>query len=223
MARFTRIQVALKLEEAGFLPLFYHHDLEVLKKIVAACYNGGIRILEFTNRGEFAPEIFSELNKYAISTFPDLILGAGTIMDAGTASMYIQAGANFILSPVLHEDVAKICNRRKILWIPGCATASEISSAEELGAEIVKIFPASLLGGPKFIAAIKGPSPWTSMIVTGGITDDEATLKEYFDAGVHSLGMSLIVAAEDVESSNFKNIEDRCRKVSEKISKVKNR
>ncbi|MDQ3534904.1 MAG: bifunctional 4-hydroxy-2-oxoglutarate aldolase/2-dehydro-3-deoxy-phosphogluconate aldolase [Bacteroidota bacterium] len=221
MARFSRIQVALKLEEAGLLPLFNHHDIEVLKNIVKASYQGGIRIMEFTNRGDFTHELFSELNKYVIKEFPDLILGVGTVIDAGTASLYIQVGANFILSPALHEEVGKVCNRRKVLWVPGCASASEISKAEELGAEIIKIFPATLLGGPKFVAAIKGPCPWTSMIATGGVTTDEDNLKEWFNAGVHSVGMSQIISSEDVENGQFQNIENKCREVLNTIRSIR--
>jgi 2-dehydro-3-deoxyphosphogluconate aldolase/(4S)-4-hydroxy-2-oxoglutarate aldolase len=221
MARFSRIQVALKLEEAGLLPLFNHHDIEVLKNIVKASYQGGIRIMEFTNRGDFTHELFSELNKYVIKEFPDLILGVGTVIDAGTASLYIQVGANFILSPALHEEVGKVCNRRKVLWVPGCASASEISKAEELGAEIIKIFPATLLGGPKFVAAIKSPCPWTSMIATGGVTTDEDNLKEWFNAGVHSVGMSQIISSEDVENGQFQNIENKCREVLNTIRSIR--
>lgn len=223
MARFSRIQVAVKLEEAGLLPLFNHHDLEVMKNIVQACYKGGVRIMEYTNRGDFSHELFSELNKYVIKNFPDMILGAGTVIDTGTASLYIQAGANFILSPSLDVEVGKVCNKRKILWVPGCGTASEISKAEEYGAEIVKIFPAALLGGPKFVAAIKGPSPWTSMIATGGVTSDEESLKSWFKAGVHSVGMSQIIDAEDVKNGNFQNIESKSREVLETIKRIKNK
>jgi 2-dehydro-3-deoxyphosphogluconate aldolase / (4S)-4-hydroxy-2-oxoglutarate aldolase len=157
MARFTRIQVALKMAETGMIPVFYHKDIEICKKVVKACYEGGVRVFEFTNRGDFAHEVFTELNKYAAKELPEMILGVGSIVEAGTTSLYIQLGANFIVSPVLNEDMAKVCNRRKISWSPGCGSVSEISKAEELGAEIVKIFPGSQVGGPKFVEAVKGP------------------------------------------------------------------
>jgi len=155
MARFTRIDVILKMREAGIVPIFYHKDPEICRSVIKACSDSGIKVFEFTNRGDYAHELFGELNKWAEKEVPGLVLGAGSIVDAGTASLYIQLGANFIVSPVLNTDMAKVCNRRKLLWIPGCGTISEISYAEELGAEIVKIFPGSSVGGPDFVRAIK--------------------------------------------------------------------
>ena len=162
MARFTRIEVVLKMKETGIVPVFYHKDLEVGKKVLRACYDGGVRVFEFTNRGDYAHEIFAELNKYAASEMPELILGVGSIVDAGTTSLYLQLGANFIVSPILNPEMAKVCNRRKVAWSPGCGSVTEISQAEELGAEVVKIFPGSQVGGPSFVKGVKGPFPWTS-------------------------------------------------------------
>jgi 2-dehydro-3-deoxyphosphogluconate aldolase/(4S)-4-hydroxy-2-oxoglutarate aldolase len=162
MARFTRIQVALKMAESGMIPVFFHKDVEVCKQVITACYKGGIRLFEFTNRGEYAHVIFEQINKFAAAEYPDMIVGTGSVIDAPTAVLYVQLGSNFIVSPILNEEMADVLNRRKILWSPGCGSASEISRAESLGAEIVKIFPGSQVGGPKFIAAVKGPMPWTS-------------------------------------------------------------
>lgn len=222
MSKFSRLEVSLKIQETGLIPLFNHHDLEVCINITKACYDGGIRLMEFTNRGDFAHDVFSSLNTYVKEELPDMILGAGTIMDVGSAALYIQAGASFILSPVLHEDVAKVCNRRKVLWVPGCGSVTEISKAEELGAEFVKIFPASLLGGPKFVSAVKGPCPWTSMIATGGVQPDEENLKAWFNAGVKAVGMSQMISAEDVSNENYQNIENKSREILEIIKKIRN-
>ena len=169
MARFKRMQVALKMEEQGMIPVLYHPEVPVIKDVMRACYNGGSHLFEFTNRGDFAHEVFAELNRWAASELPEMILGVGSVVDAGTASLYIQLGAAFVVSPVLKEDMAVTCNRRKILWIPGCGTLTEISRAEELGAEVVKIFPGAAVGGPDFVKAVLGPSPWTSIMPTGAV------------------------------------------------------
>ena len=158
MARFNRIDVALRMLESGIVPLFYHKDVNTCKEVIKACHDGGLKIFEFTNRGDYAHEIFSELNKWAEKEVPGVIMGVGSVVDAPTASLYIQLGANFIVSPLLNPDMAKVCNRRKVLWSPGCGTVSEIGYAEELGAEIVKIFPGSTVGGPEFIKSVKGPA-----------------------------------------------------------------
>jgi 2-dehydro-3-deoxyphosphogluconate aldolase/(4S)-4-hydroxy-2-oxoglutarate aldolase len=207
MARFTRIQVALKMAETGMVPVFYHKDLEVCKNVLKACYDGGVRVFEFTNRGDYAHEIFSELNKYAAKELPEMILGIGSVVDAGTASLYIQLGTNFVVSPVLKEEMAIVCNRRKILWSPGCGSLTEISRAEELGAEIVKIFPAEQVGGPKFVANIKGPCPWTSIMPTGGVEPTEENLSAWFKAGVTCVGMgSQLVTKEILETKDYKKL-----------------
>ncbi len=140
MSGFKRINVAIAMEETGLVPLFYHSDPRVCKEVIAACYAGGARVFEFTNRSDFAHEVFAEIRKWAIKELPDMMIGAGSIPDAPTAAIFMQTGADFIVSPSLNPEVARICNRRKVLWIPGCGTVTEISQAEELGAEIVKIF-----------------------------------------------------------------------------------
>jgi len=204
MAKFTRIQVALKMQETGMIPVFYHTDVNVCKNVLKACYDGGVRVFEFTNRGDFAHEVFAELNKFAIKELPGLILGVGSVVDAGTASLYIQLGANFIVSPVLNEDMAKVCNRRKIFWSPGCGSLTEINYAEELGAEVVKIFPAEQVGGPKFVENIKGPCPWTNIMPTGGVEPTEENLSKWFKAGVFCVGMgSQLITKAIIENSNY--------------------
>jgi len=209
MARFTRIQVALKMAEAGMIPVFFHKDVEICKKVLESCFKGGIRLFEYTNRGDYAHVVFEQLNKFAEKEFPEMILGTGSVVDAPTAVLYIQLGSNFIVSPILNEDMADVCNRRKVLWSPGCGSASEISRAEALGAEIVKIFPGSQVGGPKFIAAVKGPMPWTQIMPTGGVEPTEANLTEWFKDGAVCCGMgSQLIKSDLIKAGNFKQIEE---------------
>jgi 2-dehydro-3-deoxyphosphogluconate aldolase / (4S)-4-hydroxy-2-oxoglutarate aldolase len=222
MARFSRITVTQKMGETGVVPVFYHKDLEVCKKVVKACYEGGIRVFEFTNRGDFAHEIFSDLNKFAIAETPEMILGVGSVIDASTATLYIQLGANFIVSPITKEEMAKVCNRRKIAWSPGCGSLTEISKAEELGAEVVKIFPGAQVGGPKFVAAVKGPCPWTSIMPTGGVSPDEDNLKQWFEAGVHCVGMgSKLVSKELIAANDYAKISETCKNALAIVKKYK--
>lgn len=222
MARFTRIQVALKMAETGMVPVFYHKDVEVCKNVVKACYEGGVRVFEFTNRGDYAHEVFTVLNKFVAKECPELMLGVGSINDAGTTSLYIQLGADFIVSPVLKEEMAIVCNRRKILWSPGCGSLTEISRAEELGAEVVKIFPAMQVGGPKFVANIKGPCPWTSIMPTGGVEPTRENLSEWFNAGVTCVGMgSQLFPKTDIESGNWAAVTKKVAEAMAIIQSVK--
>lgn len=188
MAIFSRIQVAETMKQTGLVPLFYNSDIEISKKVVEACYRGGARLLEFTARGDFAHEVFGELNKFVSANLPGMIMGVGSVTDAASASRYMALGANFIVTPVLREDIALICNRRKVLWSPGCGSLTEIARAEELGCEIVKLFPGGIYG-PDFVKAIKGPQPWTSIMPTGGVSPTKESLESWFKAGVTCVGM----------------------------------
>ena len=210
MARFTRIEVILKMRESGIIPVFYHKYPDVCRNVIKACAEGGINVFEFTNSGDYAHELFSDLNKWVEKEIPGLIMGAGSIVDAGTASLYIQLGANFIVSPVLNPEMAKVCNRRKILWSPGCGSLSEISYAEELGAEIVKIFPGSSVGGPEFVKSVKGPCPWTSIMPTGGVEPTVGNLGDWFEAGVTCVGIgSNLITKELVQKRDWENLTKR--------------
>lgn len=213
MAQFTRIEVALKMKDTGLVPLFYHHDVEVSKQVLKACYDGGARLLEFTSRGDFAFEMFGALSKYAIAELPGMILGVGSVTDAAAASLYMQLGANFIVTPVLREDIAIVCNRRKVLWSPGCGTLTEIAKAEELGCEIVKLFPGDIYG-PEFIKGIKGPQPWTSIMPTGGVSPTAENLKKWFDAGVTCVGIGSQLIKADADGNfdltKIKNLTREC-------------
>lgn len=209
MARFTRIHVALQMKESGIIPVFYNPDKEVCLSVIRACYEGGLRLFEFTNRGDFAHEVFSEINKQVIKEMPDMIMGTGSVVDAGTASLYILLGSNFIVSPVVKEEMALVCNRRKILWSPGCGSVTEISRAEELGAEVVKIFPAPSVGGVDFVKTVRGPQPWTNIMPTGGVDPTEESLKKWFDAGVYCVGMGAnLITQEILNNKDWKLLRD---------------
>ncbi len=208
-----RLDVALKMREIGIIPLYYNPDIEICKEVISACYKGGMTIFEFTNRGDFAHEIFAELVKWAKTEMPDLVLGVGTVVDAGTCSLYIQLGAKFIVSPLLNEEMAKVCNRRKILWLPGCATASEISKAEELGAEVVKLFPGPTVGGAKFVKAYMGPCPWSNIMPSGGVSPTEENLAEWFGAGAFCVGMgSQLITKDIIKNKDYTQLEEMSRK-----------
>jgi len=197
MAKYTRIEVTQMMKNNGMVPVFFHQDIEVCKKVLKACYDGGSRVFEFTNRGDRAHIVFQELITWAEKETPGMILGVGSVVDAGTTSLYIQLGANFVVSPVLNPDMAKVCNRRKIAWSPGCGSLTEISHAEELGAEVIKIFPGSQVGGPGFVKAVLGPCPWTSIMPTGGVSPDRENLTAWFNAGVHCVGMGSKLMVKD--------------------------
>ncbi len=206
MAQFTRIEVAQKMKETGLVPLFYNHDVELCKNIVKACYDGGARLFEFTARGDFAHEVFRELMKFSIKEMPEMILGVGSVTDAATASLYLQMGANFIVTPVFREDIAIVCNRRKVLWSPGCGSLTEIAKAEELGCEIVKLFPGDVYG-PQFVKGVLAPQPWTSIMPTGGVSPTEESLKQWFDAGVVCVGMgSKLISEKLIAEKNFSEL-----------------
>ena len=200
MAQYTRLEVAAVMKETGFVPLFYHPDLETSKKVVEDCYKGGARLLEFTARGDFAHEVFGELVKYVSKELPGMVMGVGSVTDAAAASRFMSLGANFIVTPVLREDIAIVCNRRKVLWSPGCGTLTEIARAEELGCEIVKLFPGDIYG-PQFVKGIKGPQPWTSIMPTGGVSPTKENLKAWFDAGVTCVGMGSKLIRKDAQGN----------------------
>ena len=196
------------MNETGLVPLFYHPDIALGKEVLKACYKGGARLIEFTARGDFAHEVFAELNKFVIQELPGLAMGVGSITDAAAASLYMQMGANFIVTPSLREDIAIACNRRKVLWSPGCGSLAEINKAEEMGCEIIKLFPGANFG-PDFIKAIKGPQPWTSVMPTGGVTLEASNLKAWFQAGATCVGMgSHLISKTVLEQKDYKGLEE---------------
>lgn len=207
MSRFSRIEACQAMASTGMVPVFYNNDLGTSKQVVKACYQGGVRAFEFTNRGDFAHEIFAELVKWAAQECPEMILGIGSIVDAGTASLYLQLGANFVVGPLLNPDIFKVCNRRQVAYIPGCGSVSEIGYAQELGAEVVKVFPAGNVGGPSFVKNVKAPMPWSSIMVTGGVEPTEDNLTKWIEAGVTCVGMgSNLFPKEVIAAKNWAEI-----------------
>jgi 2-dehydro-3-deoxyphosphogluconate aldolase/(4S)-4-hydroxy-2-oxoglutarate aldolase len=198
----------------GVVPVFYNPDVEVAKQIVNACAAGGARVIEFTNRGDFAYHVFIELAQHFALTNPDVILGVGSVVDAATAALYINNGANFVVGPMLVPEIARTCNRRKIPYSPGCGSLTEISQAEELGVEIVKVFPGSSVGGPGFVKAVMGPCPWTRLMPTGGVSATEENIRAWFEAGVACVGMgSKLITKEAVKAGDFASITDNVQRV----------
>lgn len=206
MARFLRLEVLNAIVETGLVPVFYHPDVDVVLEVAAACARGGARLFEFTNRGDFAPQVFAEAAQRLAKSHPELIMGVGSIVDAPTAAMYIASSANFVVGPNLNPEVARLCNRRKIAYSPGCGTASEIAAAEELGVEIVKIYPGETVGGPQFVKSLLAPCPWTRLMPTGGVEPTAESINAWFKAGVAAVGIGSnlitkdLVAAKDYET-----------------------
>jgi 2-dehydro-3-deoxyphosphogluconate aldolase/(4S)-4-hydroxy-2-oxoglutarate aldolase len=222
MARFSRLNVYAQILEDGMVPLFYHANPKTALHITGALHSGGCRVMEFTNRGDFAVDVFSELVQTAAANHPDMIIGVGTVSDAPTAALYLAHGANFIVSPTFNADVARLCNSRKIAYMPGCATLTEIATAEEHGAEIVKLFPGKTAGGPDFVKAVRGPRPWTSMMPTGGVTPEPDNLRDWFDAGVVCVGMgSKLVRKDWVQNEDYASIAQRAQQALETIRQIR--
>ncbi|MDD3108841.1 MAG: bifunctional 4-hydroxy-2-oxoglutarate aldolase/2-dehydro-3-deoxy-phosphogluconate aldolase, partial [Alistipes sp.] len=196
----------------GIVPVFYHHTPDTAKAVLRACYAGGIRAFEFTNRGEFAHEVFAELSKFAASECPEMILGAGSVVDAPTAALYIQLGANFIVGPLFNPDVAKVCNRRLIPYTPGCGSVTEIGMAQEAGCDLCKIFPGGCVGGPSFVKNITAPMPWSMLMATGAVEPTEENLSAWFRAGVTCVGMgSKLFPSEQIAHEDWDSIAAQCR------------
>ncbi|HQR89130.1 MAG: bifunctional 4-hydroxy-2-oxoglutarate aldolase/2-dehydro-3-deoxy-phosphogluconate aldolase [Caulobacter sp. 12-67-6] len=217
-----RMAVLTAMMDQGVIPVFYHPDAEVCKKVIQACADGGAPCIEFTNRGDFASHVFYEVTKHFATADERVIMGVGSIVDAPTAGIYIANGAKFVVGPILNADVAKVCNRRKIPYSPGCGSASEISYAEELGCEIVKVFPGSSVGGPDFVKAVLGPMPWTRIMPTGGVDPDEASVKKWFGAGIVAAGMgSKLITPEMLDAGDYAGITKKVRETVDLIKKVR--
>ncbi|MBP3518016.1 MAG: bifunctional 4-hydroxy-2-oxoglutarate aldolase/2-dehydro-3-deoxy-phosphogluconate aldolase [Parabacteroides sp.] len=222
MARFNKMQVLDAIVSTGMVPVYYHKDVEIAKQVVKACYEGGVRAFEFTNRGDFAHEVFAELNKFAAKECPELVLGVGSIVDAGTASLYLQLGANFIVGPLFNPEIAKVCNRRLVPYTPGCGSVSEIGFAQEVGCDLCKIFPAGNVGGPSFVKNIKAPMPWSMIMATGAVEPTEENLSAWFKAGVTCVGMgSKLFPKEMIAAANWEAISVLCRDALAVIKKYR--
>ena len=222
MARFSKIEVLESMKRTGMVPVFYNADIEIAQQVVKACYEGGVRAFEFTNRGDFAHEIFGELNKWAAKECPEMILGVGSIVDAPTAALYLQLGANFIVGPLFNPDVAKVCNRRLVPYTPGCGSVSEIGFAQEAGCDLTKVFPAGNVGGPSFVKNIKAPMPWSMVMATGAVEPTEENLTAWFKAGVTVVGMgSNLFPKADIAAGNWAAISEKCRYALDIIAKAR--
>lgn len=220
MANYTKTEVIGQITGTGIVPVFFNADLQTSKDVVKACWEGGVRAFEFTNRGEGALDVFKELSAFAARECPGLILGAGTILDAPTAAMFIAAGAKFIVSPATREDVIRLCNLHGIACVPGCGSVTEICNAMELGCDMVKIFPAGSVGGPKFVKDVLAPLPWARIMATGSVEPTEDNLKAWAAAGTACVGMgSKLFPKEDIAAKDWEKISERCRKSIEFFKK----
>ena len=221
MAKYSKLQVIQTITETGLVPVFYNSDVELSKKVLKACYDGGVRVFEFTNRGDFAHEVFIELVKYANNELPGLILGIGSVVDPETAALYIQLGANFVVGPLFNPEIAPICNRRLIPYCPGCATPSEIGAAQQAGCDICKVFPGDVLG-PAFVKAIKAPMPWSQLMITGGVKPTKENLEAWFKAGATCVGMgSNLFPKEIIAAGEWNKISELCAQTLEIIKSLR--
>lgn len=221
MAKFDKFQVMAKIAEAPMVPVFYHKDVEVCKNVIKACYEGGVRAFEFTNRGDFAHEVFGELSKWAGKECPELALGIGSVVDAPTASLYIQLGANFVVGPLFNPDIAVVCNRRCVTYCPGCLTPSEIGKAQEVGCDFTKVFPGDVVG-PNLIKGLMAPMPWSKIMVTGGVAPEEENLTKWFKAGVFCVGMgSKLFPSDKVKAGDWQYVTDKCKEALGYVAKAR--
>ncbi|MDL2310146.1 bifunctional 4-hydroxy-2-oxoglutarate aldolase/2-dehydro-3-deoxy-phosphogluconate aldolase [Parabacteroides sp. OttesenSCG-928-B22] len=222
MAKFNKLQTLEAMRSTGMVPVFYHADIEIAQQVLKACYAGGVRVFEFTNRGDFAQDVFAALVKYAQKECPEMILGIGSIVDPATAALYLQLGANFIVGPLFNPEIAKVCNRRLIPYIPGCGSVSEIGFAQEVGCDVCKVFPAGNVGGPSFVKNVKAPMPWSMLMVTGGVEPTEENLTAWMKAGVACVGMgSNLFPKEVIAAGEWDKISALCRYALDIIEKVR--
>jgi 2-dehydro-3-deoxyphosphogluconate aldolase/(4S)-4-hydroxy-2-oxoglutarate aldolase len=222
MAAKDRMSVLLAMMDQGVIPVFYHHDVDVCKKVIQACANGGAKCIEFTNRGDFAAHAFYAVASHFAKIDPSVIMGVGSIVDAPTAGIYIANGAKFVVGPLLNADVAKLCNRRGIPYSPGCGSATEIGDAQELGCEIVKVFPGGSVGGPDFVKSILGPMPWTRIMPTGGVDVSESSLRQWFGAGIVACGIgSNLITRELLDKQDYAGIETKVRDTMQLIKTIR--
>ncbi len=211
MAKFDKQAVMAKIKEAPMVPVFYHKDAEIACLVVKACYEGGVRAFEFTNRGDFAHEVFEKVVKFAATECPEMAIGVGSVVEPGTAALYMQLGACFVVGPLFNPEVARVCNRRQVPYTPGCGSISEVGAAQEVGCELCKVFPGDVLG-PKFVKGLLAPMPWSKLMVTGGVEPTEDNLKAWFSAGVYCVGMgSKLFPSDKVAAQDWAYITEKCK------------
>lgn len=219
MAKFDKIAVLAKMGETRMVPVFYDKDVEVACRVVKACYDGGVRAFEFTNRGDFAHEVFEQVVKFAAKECPEMAMGVGSIVDPATAALYLQLGACFVVGPLFNPEVAKVCNRRNVPYTPGCGSVSEVGFAQECGCDLIKVFPGDVLG-PKFVKGLKAPMPWSKLMVTGGVEPTEENLKGWFGAGVYCVGMgSKLFPKDKVAAKDWAYVTSKCAEALDIIKK----
>jgi len=207
-----RVSVLKALEAQGVCPVFYNPDPAVAMNVIRACARGGAPVIEFTNRGDFAVDLFAEIAKELGRTDPDIVLGIGSVLDAGTAAMYLNRAARFVVSPALVPEVAQVCNRRMVAYFPGCGSVRDITEAHALGCDIIKLFPGASVGGPDFVKAVMGPMPWTKIMPTGGVEPDAGSIAKWFGAGIVAAGMgSKLVTDAAVKAGDWAGIEASVR------------
>lgn len=222
--RHDRLSVLTALESQGVCPVFYHPDAGVCLNVIRACARGGAPVVEFTNRGDFACDLFGEVARELQKTNPEVVLGIGSVVDAGTAALFLNRGARFVVSPGLVEEVARTCNRRMTAYFPGCGSVSEILKAQELGCEIVKLFPGASVGGADFVKAVLGPMPWTKIMPTGGVDPDEASIARWFGAGITAAGMgSKLITDAAVKAGDWAGIEASVRRTVDAVKAFRGR
>ena len=222
MAAKDRMTVLAAMMDQGVIPVFYDPDLELCRNVIQACANGGAKCIEFTNRGDFAPHVFLELARHFEKADPSVILGVGSVVDAPTAALYIASGAKFVVGPLLNAEVARLCNRRGVPYSPGCGSATEIGDAQELGCEIVKVFPGGSVGGPEFVKSVLGPMPWTKIMPTGGVDPSEDSLRKWFGAGIVACGIgSNLITKKLLEARDFAGVEARVREAVGLVRRIR--
>ncbi|MBK9395059.1 MAG: bifunctional 4-hydroxy-2-oxoglutarate aldolase/2-dehydro-3-deoxy-phosphogluconate aldolase [Uliginosibacterium sp.] len=222
MAAQDRMAVLSALMTQGVIPVFYHPDAEVCIQVIQACANGGAKCIEFTNRGDFAAHVFYEVTRHFRQADPSVIMGVGSIVDAPTAGLYLANGARFVVSPLINAEVARLCNRRGIPYSPGCGSVTEIGDAQELGCEIVKMFPGSSIDGPELVQSVMGPMPWTRIMPTGGVEPTEESLRKWFAAGIVACGMgSRLISKDLLDAGDYKGIEDKVRQTVQTIQTIR--
>lgn len=211
MAKFDKIQVLQKMGETGMVPVFYHKDADIACAVVKACYDGGVRAFEFTNRGDFAHEVFEKVVKFAAKECPEMAVGVGSVVDPATAALYMQLGACFVVGPLFNPEISRICNRRLIPYTPGCGTISEVGAAQEIGCDLCKVFPGDVLG-TKFVKGLKAPMPWSKLMVTGGVEPTKENIEGWIKAGVFCVGMgSKLFPSDRVAASDWAYVTEKCR------------
>jgi 2-dehydro-3-deoxyphosphogluconate aldolase/(4S)-4-hydroxy-2-oxoglutarate aldolase len=221
MGRLSHLEVDAAIEEVGLIPLFYQPDPALVVAAVTACAAGGARVVEFTNRGDGAHRVFTAAITRLREEVPTAVLGVGSIVDAPTAALYIANGADFVVGPYFRRKVASLCRRRGITYIPGASTPAEIARAENAGADIVKVFPARVLG-PAFIRDILGPSPQSRLVPTGGVAATQESVSAWIRAGAVAVGIgSQLIASHPARPTDLDSLADRVAEVRDWIGHVR--